>query len=96
MTTNIDDKLIADSVNNITEKLSNVLLKEFLKLPDNLKLNIVLIKSVQLLLANILCQVVSDMSELNEITDAQGADIKELSLNCALTGYTEKFNVKKH
>ena len=90
------DELIANEINHITEKLSNVLLQEFLKLPKKLQLNIVLIKSAQLLLSNILCHVASTKEELENIADHQGVEIKELTFNCAFTGFSNKFNINKH
>jgi hypothetical protein len=96
MTDEYQDESITDAINNITEKLSKVLLKEFLALPKELQINIVLIKSAQLLLANVLCHVATTQGELEAITDAQGSDVKELTLNCASTGFSEKFSVQKH
>lgn len=52
------DELITNAINTITENLSKSLLEDFLKLPTELQMNIILIKSAQLLLANILCHVV--------------------------------------
>ena len=90
------DESITNAINNITEKLSNLLLQEFLQLPKELQINIVLIKSAQLLLANILCHVAITKEELENIADAQGAEMKELTFNCAFTGFSDKFNIKKH
>jgi hypothetical protein len=90
------DELITSAINNITEKLSGLLLKEFLKLPKELQINIVLLKSAQLLLANILCHVVATKEELETITDGQGIEMKELTFNCAFTGFSDKFDIKKH
>lgn len=91
-----EDELITNAINHLTEKMSNVLLKEFLKLPKELQLNIVLIKSTQLLLANVLCQVAGNKDELDKIIDAQGEEIKELTINCLVTGFSDKYNVNKH
>ncbi len=91
-----DDESIANAINTITEKLSVVLLKEFLKLPTELQMNIVLIKSAQLLLANVLCQVVTNMEELEKVTNEQANEIKELTLNCAFSGFIHKFGIEKH
>ena len=90
------DESITNAINNITEKLSSLLLQEFLQLPKELQINIVLIKSAQLLLANILCHVATTKEELENIADAQGIEMKELTFNCAFTGFSDKFNIKKH
>lgn len=90
------DESIANAINNITEKLSNVLLQEFLQLPKELQMNIVLIKSSQLLLANVLCHVATTQAELEGVADVQGGEIKELTFTCAFTGFSEKFAVGKH
>lgn len=92
----VSDELITQSVNSITEKLSNVLLQEFLKLPNELQLNVILIKSTQLLLANIYCHVAMSMEELEKIIDSQAHEIKELTLNCAFSGFSQKFTLDKH
>ena len=90
------DESITNAINNITEKLSSLLLQEFLQLPKELQINIVLIKSAQLLLANILCHIAITKEELENIADAQGSEVKELTFNCAFTGFSDKFNIKKH
>ncbi len=90
------DEAITSAINNITEKLSNVLLQEFLNLPTELQINIVLIKSAQLLLANILCHVASTKDELENIASDQGIEMKELIFNCAFTGFSDKFDINKH
>ena len=90
------DESITNTINDITEKLSSVLLQEFLKLPKELQINIVLIKSTQLLLANILCHVATTKEELESIADGQGVEMKELIFNCAFTGYSDKFDINKH
>lgn len=90
------DESIADAINAITGKISNMLLQEFLNLPKELQINIVLIKSAQLLLANILCHVATTKEELENITEDQGVEIKELTFNCAFTGFSDKFDVNKH
>jgi hypothetical protein len=90
------DELITNAINNITEKLSSLLLQEFLKLPKELQINIVLLKSAQLLLANILCHVATTKEELENITDNQGVEMKELTFNCAFTGFSDKFDINKH
>ncbi len=96
MTDSNQDELITNAINGMTEKLSRVLLQEFLKLPSELQINIVLIKSAQLLLANILCQVSANKGELEKICIDQGVEIKELTLNCAFTGFSDKFDLNKH
>ena len=90
------DELITDAINNITEKLSKVLLKEFLKLPKDLQVNVVLIKSAQLLLANILCHIAMTKEELENIANEQGPEMKELIANCAFTGFAHKFDANTH
>lgn len=87
---------ITNAVNRITEKLSGVLLQEFLKLPAESQVNIVLIKSAQLLLANILCHVAITKEELEMISTDQAMQIKELTNHCAFTGFSDKFDLKKH
>jgi hypothetical protein len=96
MTIENQDESITNAINEITKKLSNVVLQEFLNLPKELQMNIVLIKSAQLLLSNILCHVVTTKEELENVTDAQGAEIKELTFNCAFAGFSAKFDVNKH
>lgn len=88
--------LVTDAINTLTEKLSIVLLKEFLELPDDVQINLVLIKTVQLLLANVLCQVATNNDELKKIVADQGVEMKELTFSCALTGFPEKFGIIKH
>lgn len=90
------DEMITQAINQLTQKLSKNLLKEFLKLPKELQMNIVLIKSSQLLLANILCHIAMNKDELEQISNEQGADIKELVLNCAYSGFANKFDFNKH
>jgi len=96
MTNENQEELITNAINNITEKLSMVLLQEFLKLPTELQINIVLVKSAQLLLANILCHIATSKEELKKITDDQGDEMSELTFNCAFTGFSDKFNANKH
>lgn len=45
MTDEIQEELITNAINTITEKLGKILLQEFLNLPAELQMNIVLIKS---------------------------------------------------
>lgn len=94
--TDNQDELISDAINTITENLSKMLLQEFLKLPTELQLNVILIKSAQLLLANILCHIATNKDELEKISDVQGLEVKELTLNCAFTGFSGKFDLNKH
>jgi hypothetical protein len=96
MTDENQDELITHAINTITEKTSKTLLQNFLKLPKELQMNIVLIKSAQLLLANILCQVATTKDELDKVSDEQALEIKELIFNCAFTGFANKFNLNKH
>ncbi len=90
------DELLTNAINSLTEKLSKTLLKDFLKLSKELQMNIVLIKSAQLLLANILCHIATNQEELDKITSEQGVEIKELVLDCAFTGFAGKFELNKH
>lgn len=90
------DELLAVAINTITEKASKILLDEFLKLPADMQLNLVLIKAAQLLLANVLCQVVQNEEELNRILEDQGPEIKFLTLDCAHSAFPEKFPSRKH
>lgn len=90
------DVLIANAINGLTEKLSITLLQDFLLLPSELQLNIVLIKSAQLLLANVLCHVAETKPELDEIAKEQGMELKELTANCAMVGFADKFNLNQH
>ena len=90
------DESITNAINTITEKLSHTLLQEFLNLPQELQVNIILIKSSQLLLSNILCNIASTTDELEKISAAQGEEMKELIFNCALTGFANKFDINKH
>lgn len=90
------EELISDAINGLTEKVSKVLLREFLKLPSDFQLNIVMIKAAQLLLSNVLCHVASNMDELESVIGEQAEDLKELTLNCAAAGFPEKFAIQKH
>lgn len=91
-----ENELITNAINDITEKVSQVFLQEFLKLPKELQLNVVFIKSAQLLLANVLCHVVANKDELDKILEYQGEEIKELTIDCSFTGFSDKFKVNKH
>lgn len=90
------EEQIANAINNLTETLSEHILKEFLKLPQELQINLVLVKSVQLLLANIICQVASNKDELDKLSIEQGQQLNELTVTCAFTGYSDKFELPKH
>lgn len=90
------DELVSNAINTITENLSKALLQDFLQLPAELQMNIILIKSAQLLLANILCHVATNREELEKISNDQGVEIKELTFNCAFTGFSNKFDLNKH
>lgn len=96
MTNDNLDELMTNAINSITEQVSDILLQEFLKLPKELRMNIILIKSAQLLLSNVLCHVAMDNSELDKIIHDQGDEIKELTYNCAFTAFANKFNLHKH
>ncbi|HSW68560.1 MAG TPA: hypothetical protein VLI69_00155, partial [Gammaproteobacteria bacterium] len=89
------DELITHAINMLTEKISKNLLKDFLKLPKELQMNLVLIKAAQLLLANILCHVATNKEELDKISNEQGIEIKDLIFNCAFTGFASKFELNK-
>jgi hypothetical protein len=90
------DEAITNAINSITGKISYVLLQNFLILPNELQLNVVLLKSVQLLLVNILCQVATTNDELTDIGNVQGSEIKELTINCTYAGFADKFSINKH
>jgi len=96
MSEKIDHELITKAINSLTEKISRVMLDEFLLLPNECQLNLVLIKSAQLLLANILCHVASDTKELKQIAEDQGEEMKEIVFTCAHTGFANKFSLNKH
>lgn len=96
MTDEIQDELIANAINAVTEKASTIMLDEFLKLPDEMQLNMVLIKSAQLLLANVLCHVAINKTELEKIAQSQGDELRDLTLSCAYSGFADKFNFNKH
>ena len=93
---NEKEELITNAINNITEKVSQVVLDEYMKLPEEIQIGLVLIKSTQLLLANILCQVAADHEELDKLIDEQSEDIKELTHSCAHSGFAEKFKPHAH
>jgi hypothetical protein len=92
----IENEKLVNAINHLTEKLSVVLLDEFLQLPDDQQKNIDLIKATQLLLANVLCQVAVDKPELDTITDLQADELKELISDCIATGFADKFSQSRH
>lgn len=94
----MDEEQLAliDAINSINESVSQEMLKKFLSLPSSQRTNLVLIKSSQLLLANVLCQVAANEEELHELLSAQELELKELTLDCAMSGYGEKFQFNKH
>lgn len=96
MTKELQDEVIANAINTLTEKISRLLLDEFLKLPDELQINLVLIKTAQLLLANILCHVATSRIELEKIVSEQGEELKDLTFSCAFSGFPGKFEGHKH
>jgi predicted PP-loop superfamily ATPase len=57
-----------------------------------------MIKTVQLLLANVLCHVAANKQEFDDIVTVQGAEITELSYACANTAqeFAKKFGLNKH
>jgi len=91
-----EEERLVTAINSITDSISKEMLKKFLALPSSQQKNLVLIKSSQLLLANILCQVASTEEELQQLLHSQGEELKELTLDCAASGYAEKFQLKKH
>ena len=91
----LENEKLVEAINNLTKKMSDLLLKEFLKLPESMQKSIVLIKSAQLMLANILCQVAINKEELEKILQDQGNDVIELTHNCAMSAYSEKFSFHK-
>lgn len=92
----VDEDELVTAINSITETISHEMLKKFLTLPSSQQKSFVLIKSSQLLLANILCQAASTEEELRELLSTQGEELKELTLDCAISGYGKKFQLKKH
>lgn len=85
-----------DAINDLTSEVSDALLAGFNQLPKDLQLNVVMIKTVQLLLANVLCHVAGNKQEFDDIVTVQGAEISELSYACANTAFAEKFGMNKH
>jgi hypothetical protein len=85
-----------DAINSLTSSLSDALLEGFNQLPKDLQLNVVMIKTVQLLLANVLCHVAHNKAEFDDIVTVQGAEITDLSYACANTAFAGKFGLNKH
>ncbi len=92
----LEDEMFLDTINQLTETVSNRLLEDFLKLPDDLQKNVVLVKVAELLLANILCHIATDKKELDEIIEQQVVEMKELIADCAATGFAHKFSSSTH
>lgn len=90
------EEMVSDAINMITERASRVVIDEFVKLPSDLQMNVVLVKSAQLLLANVLCQVASNMEELDALLETQSDDMKELTMSCAVSAFTDKFSINTH
>jgi hypothetical protein len=95
MLTNENNEIV-DAINTITAKVSDVLLKEFKKLPADQQRAVILIKSSQLLLANVLCQIAHNQAELTDIVAEQGPEIQELVSECAMSAFADKFVLNKH
>lgn len=96
MSHNDENELFLNAINQITERLSEVLLQEYLKLPEKLQKSLVLTKSSELLLANVVCQIAMNRQELSQIVEELGEDMKELIESCAVSGFAEKFEIHKH
>lgn len=92
----LNNEIMINAINSITAKLSDELLQEFLNLPNEAQKNLVLLKIVQLLLANVLCQIAIDIEELELLAANQSSELNELILNCAATGYAKKFGLVNH
>ncbi len=82
---------LADAINDMAEKVSKTLLKEYMALPKELQIGLVLIRTTQLILSNILCHVAMDIEELTKLADEQGEEIKDLTQTCATSGFSDKF-----
>lgn len=91
-----EHEIYAEVINAITERLSALLIKRYEKLPEELQKGLVLVRSVQLLLANIICQVALNKNELDMLANAQNDDMKELIETCAVIKYAHKFGIVKH
>ncbi len=90
------NELFAEAINTITAKLCDELLKEFSKLSPELQKGLVLIKSSQLMLANVLCHIALNKKELEDLISTQGQEIKDLTWDCMVTGFAKKFEVMEH
>jgi hypothetical protein len=94
---NINQELDAlDIINTITSQLNKTLVSEFLKLPKEAQTGLVLTKSVQLLLANVLCQVTDSKDELEQLLADHTAAIKTLTLRFAQLEFSRKFTTVTH
>lgn len=85
-----------DAINSLTSTVSDALLESFNQLPQDMQLNVVMVKTVQLLLANVLCHVAVNRQEFDEIVALQGEEITELAYTCANTAFAGKFGLEKH
>ena len=91
-----ENELYLQTINTLTEIVSDRLLEEFLKLPEKIQKNVILIKVAELLLANILCHVAKSNEELTDITTQELVELKELISDCAMTGFANKFGKQTH
>ncbi len=96
MTTENQEESIAQAINGLTQKVSAVLLEEFLNLDESLQFNVVLIKAAQLMLANILCQVAANTEELDQLAAMQDDELKGLIHYCIHTAFSNKFECHQH
>lgn len=96
MTEKSQEERATDAINELTSSVSNALLEGFNQLPQDLQLNVVMIKTVQLLLANVLCHVAKNKQEFDDIVTVQGAEITELAYTCANVAFAAKFDIDKH
>lgn len=96
MTEKSQEERATDAINSLTSDVSNALLEGFNQLPQDLQLNVVMIKTVQLLLANVLCHVAQNKQEFDDIVTVQGSEISELAYTCANVAFAAKFGIEKH
>lgn len=96
MTEKSQEERATDAINELTSSISDALLEGFNQLPQDLQLNVVMIKTVQLLLANVLCHVAQSKAEFDDIVTVQGAEITDLAYACANTAFAGKFGINKH
>lgn len=96
MTDDKEQDDLSDAINDLTDKVSNVLLKEYMDLPQDMQIGLVLIQTSQLLLANVLCHVALNAEELEGLISEQSSEIRELTLHCARAGFSDKFHFEKH